>query len=356
MQCTCIAPNRAYVVRTMAKMRAVQISKPNAQLQLVERNIPDPRPGTVRIKLEACGICHSDSGVVSGVLPGIEYPRVPGHEVLGFIDAVGTGVASWKAGDRVGVGWNGGYDGTCDACRRGEFFACVTQQVAGATFDGGYADYMIAPTSALARAPAELVATEGAPLLCAGVTTFNGLRNSGALGGDLVAILGIGGLGHLAVQYAAKMGFRTVAIARGRDKESLARKLGAVHYIDGAATNVAAELLKLGGAKVILATATSSKAMSDALGGLGPGGKLVVIGVGPEPIEASPFLLLSGNRSIAGWYSGVSIDSQDTLAFSLLSGVRPMVEVFPLEQAPQAYARMMSGAARFRVVLSMTNS
>jgi len=337
-------------------MRVAQFSEPNAPLQVVERNVPDPRPGTVRIKVEACGVCHSDSVVASGGLPGIEYPRVPGHEVLGVIDAVGAGVASWKSGQRVGVGWNGGYDGTCDACRRGEFFSCITGQVTGATFDGGYAEYMIAPTSALARAPAEFTATEAAPLLCAGVTTFNSLRRSGATAGDTVAILGIGGLGHLAVQYAAKMGFRTVAIARGRDKEAFARKLGAVYYIDGAASNVAAELTKLGGASVILATATSSKAMSDAIGGLGPNGKLIVIGVGPEPIQAPPYLLISGNRSIAGWYSGVAIDSQDTLAFSLLSGVRPMVEVFPLEQAPQAFARMMSGAARFRVVLSMTNS
>jgi len=337
-------------------MRVVQITQPNAPLELRERVIPEPRPGTVRIKLEACGVCHSDSAVVTGGLPGLEYPRVPGHEAVGIIDAIGTGTSGWKTGQRVGVGWNGGYDGTCDACRRGEFFGCVTGQVTGATFDGGYAEYMIAPISALARVPAELTATDAAPLLCAGVTTFNALRNTGATAGDLVAILGIGGLGHLAVQYAAKMGFRTVAIARGRDKEAFARKLGAVHYIDSAGSDAAAELTRLGGAKVILATATSSKAMTAVLGGLGLYGKLMVIGVGPDPVEAPPFLLLSGNRSIMGWYSGVSIDSQDTLAFSLLTGVRPMVEVFPLEQAPQAYARMMSGAARFRVVLSMTNS
>jgi D-arabinose 1-dehydrogenase-like Zn-dependent alcohol dehydrogenase len=340
----------------MAKMKVVQISRPNAQLELAQREIPDPRPGTVRIKVEACGVCHSDSAVVSGFLPGIEYPRIPGHEVVGVVDAVGAGVAGWKTGQRVGVGWNGGYDGTCDACRRGEFFGCVTAQVTGATLDGGYAEYMIVPTSALARLPAELAATEAAPLLCAGVTTFNALRNAGATAGDLVAIHGIGGLGHLAVQFAAKMGFRTVAIARGKDKEPFARKLGAVHYIDGATQDPAAELTRLGGAKVILATLTNAKAMSATIGGLGLRGKLVVIGVPPEPLEAPAFLLIGGNRSIQGWYSGVAIDSQDTLAFSLLYGVRPMIEVFPLEQAPQAFARMMSGAARFRVVLSMTNN
>jgi D-arabinose 1-dehydrogenase-like Zn-dependent alcohol dehydrogenase len=337
-------------------MRAVQVSRPNAPLEIVERDIPQPRAGTVRIKVQSCGICHSDSVIVQGVLPGIEYPRVPGHEVAGVIDAVGPGVTAWKAGERVGVGWQGGYDGTCDACRRGQFFACVTNRVTGASFDGGYAEYMIAPVEALARVPAELPPAEASPLMCAGVTTFNALRNSGARSGDLVAVLGVGGLGHLAIQYAAHMGFRTVAIARGKDKEALAKKLGATRYIDSQSQDAAAELTKMGGARVILETITSGKAISSVIGGLGPGGTLLVVGVPVDPIEVPAFLLLSANRNIQGWYSGTSIDSQDTLAFSVVTGVRSMNELFPLEKAAQAYERMMSGKARFRVVLTMGSS
>jgi D-arabinose 1-dehydrogenase-like Zn-dependent alcohol dehydrogenase len=334
-------------------MRVVQISRREGTLELVERDVPELRPGTVRIKLEACGVCHSDALVLHGGFPGLEYPRVPGHEVVGLVDALGPGVAGWNVGQRVGVGWNGGYDGTCDPCRRGDFFGCATGQVTGVSFDGGYAEYMIAPVSALARVPADLPATEAAPLMCAGVTTYNALRHSGAHPGDVVAILGVGGLGHLAVQFAAKMGFRTVAIARGQSKQAFARKLGAERYIDSTSQDPVAELTKLGGARVILATVASARAMSAVIGGLSLRGKLVVIGASPEPIEAPPGLLIGGRRSIEGWYSGTAIDSQDTIEFSRLAGVRPMVEVFPLDQAPRAFARMMSGEARFRVVLAM---
>jgi D-arabinose 1-dehydrogenase-like Zn-dependent alcohol dehydrogenase len=334
-------------------MRVVQVAKRNGPLEMVEREIPQAPPGGVRIKVEACGVCHSDSAVVQGLLPGLQYPRVPGHEVVGVIDAIGSGVVGWRAGDRVGVGWHGGYDGTCDACKRGDFFGCVTQQVTGATFDGGYAEYMIAPPTALARIPDELNSTDAAPLMCAGVTTYNALRRSGARSGEVVAIVGIGGLGHLAVQYAAKMGFKTIALARGKDKESLAKKLGATRYIDSQTEDAVAELGKLGGAKVIAATITNSKAMSALLPGLGLNGKLLVIGVGPDPIEASAFLLIGGRRSIEGVYSGTAIDSQDTVAFSLQTNVRSMNEIFPFSEAPKAYERMMSGDARFRVVLDM---
>ncbi|MGZ3406623.1 MAG: alcohol dehydrogenase catalytic domain-containing protein [Polyangia bacterium] len=336
----------------MAKMRAVQVSRREGALELVERDIPEPRPGTVRIKVEACGICHSDAAVIQGMLPGITYPRVPGHEVAGVIDALGSGVVGWSAGQRVGVGWHGGYDGVCEACRRGDFFGCSTAQVTGASFDGGYADYMIAPTSALARIPTELSAIDAAPLLCAGVTTFNALRLSGARPGDLVAVLGLGGLGHLAVQFAAKMGFRTVAIARGKDKEAFAKKLGAVRYIDSQASDTAAELGKMGGARVIAATVTSGQAMSAVVAGLGLNGKLLVIGAG-DAIEVAPYLLISGRRSIDGVYSGTAIDSEDTLAFSVMTNVRSMNEVFPFGQAVKAFERMASGGARFRVVLDM---
>jgi len=334
-------------------MRAVQFSRQNGPLELVEREIPAPTAGSVRIKVEACGICHSDAAVGAGVLPGIRYPRVPGHEVVGVIDAVGAGVTAWKAGQRVGVGWHGFSDGTCEHCLRGDFFGCDAAQVTGVSFDGGYADYMIAPTQALALIPSELSSTDAAPLMCAGVTTYNALRNCGARPGDVVAILGVGGLGHLAVQFAAKMGFRTVAVARGKDKETLAKKLGAAGYIDSKSQELAAELGKLGGAKAILATVTSGKAMSAAMSGLGIRGKLIVIGASAEPIEASTFALLGRRLSIEGWYSGTAIDSQDTLAFSVLTGVRSMNEVYPLSRAPQAYERMMSGDARFRVVLDM---
>jgi len=335
-------------------MRVVQVAAPNAALELVEREIPPPGPGSVRVKVEACGICHSDSFTKLGLWPGIQYPRVPGHEIAGIVDAIGAGVAGWTPGQRVGVGWHGGHCGYCDSCRRGDFVTCqVAPQVPGITFDGGYADYVIVPAVALARIPEGLTAVEAAPLMCAGITTFNSLRNSGARPGDTVAVLGIGGLGHLGIQFAAKMGFRTVAIARGRDKGPLATKLGASQYIDSQAQDPAAELVKLGGAKVILATATSGKAMTAVLGGLGINGKLIVLGAPSEPLEVPGLLLIGGRRSIAGWPSGTSIDSQDTLAFSALTGVRPMNEVFPLDRAADAYELMMSGKARFRVVLTI---
>jgi alcohol dehydrogenase/propanol-preferring alcohol dehydrogenase len=336
----------------MAMMRVVQVSRPNGPLELVERRIPEPGAGSVRIAVHACGICHSDSFIKEGTYPGVEYPRVPGHEVIGVIDAVGPGATGWQPGERVGVGWNGGYCGRCEHCRRGDLFACVTGHVTGITYDGGYAEYMIAPASALARMPAALSALEAAPLMCAGLTTFNALRNSGARPGDIVAVLGLGGLGHLAVQYAAKMGFHTVAIARGTDKAPLARQLGASVYIDSRVQNPAAALLEVGGARVILATATSGEAMSAVQGGLAVNGTLLVVGAATS-MEISPMLLLAGRRSIKGWYSGTSSDSQDTLAFSARSGVRPMNETFPLERAADAYDRMMSGTARFRAVLAI---
>jgi D-arabinose 1-dehydrogenase-like Zn-dependent alcohol dehydrogenase len=339
----------------MPKMRAVQVSKAKGPFEIVERDIPEPGAGSVRIKVQACGVCHSDSLTKEGLWPGMEYPRVPGHEVVGLVDAVGTGVAGWKVGERVGVGWNGGYCGYCDACRRGEFFACQTAtRITGVTLDGGYADYMVAHASGLARVPKELAEIDAAPLMCAGITTFNALRHSGAGPGDVVAILGLGGLGHLGVQYAAKMGFKTVGIARGQDKEALARKLGASHYIDSQAQDPAAELAKLGGAKAILATVTSGEAMRAVLGGLAVNGTMLVIGA-VGSLEVDPLFLLNGCRSVKGWYSGTSIDSQDTLRFSVLTGVRSMNEVLPLERVNEAYERMMSGKARFRVVLTTGN-
>jgi D-arabinose 1-dehydrogenase-like Zn-dependent alcohol dehydrogenase len=338
----------------MPKMRAVQVSRPKAALELVEREIPSPGPGTVRIKVEACGVCHSDSFTVEGAFPGIEYPRVPGHEVIGTIDAVGAGVVDLKPGQRVGVGWNGGYDGRCEACRRGEFFACRLGLVTGISFDGGYAEFMIARPESLALFPDGLQPAEAAPLVCAGVTTFNALRNCGARPGDVIAVLGIGGLGHLAVQYAARMGFNVVAIGRGPETEPLAKQLGAASYIDSSARDAAAELRKVGGAKVILATVPSAKAMSAVIGGLRPNGKLVAIGVSAEPIEVDTATIVTGQRTVAGFYSGTSIDSQDALAFSQRAGVRSMNEYFPLERALEAYQRMMSGNARFRTVLTMS--
>ena len=334
-------------------MRAVQVPDTKGPFELVEREIPEPQAGWIRIKVQACGICHSDSLVKDGTWPGIQYPRVPGHEIIGVVDLVGEGVKPWKNGQRVGVGWHGGNCGYCDHCRRGDFFACnVALLTTGISFDGGYAEYMVAPAEALARVPNELSAVDGAPLMCAGVTTFNALRNSGAQPGDVVAVLGIGGLGHLGVQFAAKMGFKTVAIARGKDKEPLAKKLGAIHYIDSREKNPAAELNKFGGAKVIIATVTNADAMTAALGGLAPNGVLMVIGAAGL-LSVDPILLISGCRSVKGWYSGTSIDSQDTLSFSASSGVHSMNEMFPLERAAEAYERMMSGKARFRVVLSM---
>jgi alcohol dehydrogenase/propanol-preferring alcohol dehydrogenase len=338
----------------MAKMRAVQVTRPQGPLEIVEREIPDPGAGWVRVKVEACGICHSDAMTKEGTWPGIEYPRVPGHEIAGNIDAIGPGVLGWTRGQRVGVGWHGGHCGYCDSCRRGDFVTCqVALQIPGIAYDGGYAEYMIAPAGALALIPDGLSSVDAAPLVCAGVTTFNSLRNSGARPGDLVAILGIGGLGHLGVQFAAKMGFNTVAIARGLDKEPLARKLGANSYIDSHAQDPAKELLKLGGAKVVLATVTNGDAMSAVLGGLGVNGKLIILGAAAEPLQVPGIPLLMGRRSVLGWPSGSSIDSQDTLFFSAQTGVRSMNEVFPLARAPEAYDHMMSGKARFRAVLTI---
>jgi len=332
-------------------MRAVEVREPGAKLKLVEREVPEPDPGKVRIKVEACGICHSDSYVVTGTYPGIHYPAVPGHEIAGHIDALGDGVKIWKVGQRVGVGWHGGHCGVCANCRRGDFVLCVASQVPGMAYDGGYADYMIAPAEALAAIPDDLDSVEAAPLLCAGITTYNSLRHSGAKPGDVVAILGIGGLGHLGVQFAAKMGFHTIAIARGPDKKALALKLGAHRYIDSTAEDAAKVLTELGGAKVILATVTSAKAMTPLIDGLGVDGKLLVVGASPEPIEVTPLQLIGKRRSVAGWPSGRAADSEDTMRFSALSGVRPMIETFPLDKAPEAYERMMSGEARFRVVI-----
>src|SRR5271169_2438144 len=331
----------------MPKMRAVQVARPKAAFEIVEREIPEPGAGSVRIKVQACGICHSDSLTKEG-FPLVQYPRVPGHEVVGVVDAIGSGVARWKPGQRVGVGWHGGNCGYCDACRRGDFFACQTfTAITGVTSDGGYAEYMIARAEAVALVPDELSPVEAAPLMCAGVTTFNCLRNSDARPGDLVAVLGLGGLGHLGVQFAARAGFRTVAIARGKDKEPLARQLGAVRYIDSQAQDPAAELRNLGGAKVILATVTNGEAMAAVVGGLATNGALMVIGATPS-LTVSPLQLLGGRLAVKGWYSGTSIDSQDTLAFSVLAGVRSMNEVFPLERVDDAYERMVSGKARFR--------
>jgi D-arabinose 1-dehydrogenase-like Zn-dependent alcohol dehydrogenase len=334
-------------------MRSVQVSKPNGPFEIVDRDIPEANYGQVRIKVQACGICHSDSFTKEGSFPGIQYPRVPGHEIAGVIDEVGKDVTEWKAGQRVAVGGHGGHCGHCESCRRGDFVTCQYEQVPGVSYDGGYADYVIAPTVALAEIPDQLSYTEAAPLMCAGITTYNALRNSGARVGDVVAILGIGGLGHLGIQFAAKMGFKTVAIARGKDKEEMARKLGAIHYIDSQSQNVVEELTRFGGgAKVILGTVPSGKAMSAVLGGLSVNGKLMMIGASNEPVEVSSLLFISGRRSIMGWPSGTSIDSQDTLSFSVLSGVRSMNEVFPLERAPEAYELMMSGRARYRAVLT----
>lgn len=304
-------------------MRAVQVSKPGSPLELVERPVPEPDPGKVRIKVEACGICHSDSLVVEGQYPGISYPRVPGHEIAGHIDALGPRVTAWRVGQRVGVGWHGGHCGVCANCRRGDFVLCVVMQVPGMAYDGGYADYMVAPQEALAAIPDDLAAVDAAPLLCAGITTYNSLRHSGARPGDLVAILGIGGLGHLGVQFAAKMGFRTVAIARGSDKVKLALELGAHRYIDSESEDAAEVLAELGGAKVILATVTNAKAMSALIDGLGIDGKLLVVGVSPEPIEVSPLQLVGKRCSVAGWPSGRSADSEDTMRFSTLEGGPP---------------------------------
>lgn len=335
----------------MRTMQAVQVTKAGGPLELVEREVPEPPEGHVLIKVQACGICHSDSMTKDGLWPGLAYPRVPGHEIAGVIETVGAGVEGWQAGQRVGVGWHGGHCGHCDRCRHGDFVLCQTAQVPGISYDGGYAQYMVAPQEALARMPDDLSDVDAAPLLCAGITTFNALRNSGARAGDVVAILGIGGLGHLGVQFARKMGFVTVAIARGQDKAPLAKELGAHHYIDSQAQNVGEALLALGGARVILATVTSGKAMSTAIGGLGLNGKLIMVGVSEEPVEVPITQFIMGRHSVQGWPSGTAADSQETLAFSAISGVKPMIEEYPLERAAEAYERMMSGKARFRVVL-----
>src|SRR5580700_370041 len=337
----------------MTKMKVAQISKPGADFEIVEREIPTPNAGHVRIKVQACGVCHSDVLTKEGLWPGIQYPRVPGHEVAGLIDEVGEGVTTWKKGQRVGVGWHGGHDGTCLQCRRGDFRNCVNQKISGISYDGGYQQYMVAPVEALVSIPDSLSAVEAAPLLCAGITTFNALRHSGALADDLVAVQGIGGLGHLGIQYANKFGYKVAAIGRGSENAALAKKLGASVYIDSNATNAAEELQKLGGAQVILATAPNSKAMSKLIDGLGPNGKLMVIGAASDPVEVTPIQLITGSRTIQGWAAGTPADSEDTLHFSELTGVRPMIETYPLEKAAEGYARMMSGDAQFRVVLTM---
>ena len=334
-------------------MKVAQISKPKAGFDIVEREIPQPGGGHVRIKVQACGVCHSDVLTKEGLWPGIQYPRVPGHEVAGIVDAVDAGVSSWKKGQRVGVGWHGGHDNTCRECRRGDFINCRNQKIAGISYDGGYQEYMVAPVEALAAIPDTLADAEAAPLLCAGITTYNALRHSGALPGDLVAVQGIGGLGHLGVQFANKFGYRVAAIGRGPTNAALAKKLGASVYIDSQATNAAEELQKLGGAQVILATAPNSKAMSALIDGLAPNGKLLVIGATFDPIEVTPVQLISGSRTIQGWAAGTPADSEDTLRFADLTGVRPMIETYPLEKADEAYARMMSGKAEFRVVLTV---
>jgi len=337
----------------MSRMKAVQVSKAGGNFEVVERNIPEPGRGQVRIKVEACGICHSDAIVKEGHWPTpIQYPRVPGHEIAGHIDAVGADVANWTPGQRVGVGWHGGHCFVCESCRRGDFILCQKGKITGLTHDGGYAEYMISPAEAVAAMPDELPAAEAAPLLCAGITVFNALRNAGARAGDLVAIQGIGGLGHLGIQYARQMGFRTVAIGRGGDKEPLARKLGAHAYIDISAGNPMNALQKLGGARVILATAPDSKSMSAVFDGLASNGKLLVVGASFDPLAITPLQLIHGRRAAQGWPSGSAIDSEDTLRFSALTGVRPMIERFPLERASEGFQHMISGKARFRVVLT----
>jgi len=337
----------------MAKMKVAQVSKPGADFEIVEREIPQPPAGHVRIRVQACGICFSDHLVKDGLWPGIAYPRVPGHEVAGVIDELGAGVAIWKKGQRVGVGWHGGQDGTCLQCRRGDFGNCANLKVTGISYDGGYAEYMIAPVEALAALPESLDAAEAAPLLCAGITTFNSLRHAGALPGDLIAVQGIGGLGHLGIQFGAKFGYRVAAVGRGPENAPLAKKLGASVYIDSKATNAARELQELGGAKVILATAPSGAAMASLVDGLGANGKMVVLGASPDAITVSPLQLITGKKSVQGWPSGIPTDSEDTLRFAEMTGVRPMIEKYPLAQVNEAFARMVSGKAEFRVVLTM---
>jgi len=337
----------------VAPMKVAQISKPGADFEIVDREIPEPGAREVRIKVQACGVCHSDVLTKEGIWPGIQYPRIPGHEVAGVVDEPGAGVSEWNKGQRVGVGGHGGHDGTCRECRRGDFRNCRNVKVCGINYDGGYQQYMLAPAEALAAIPETLRDVDAAPLLCAGITTYNALRHSGALPGDLVAVQGIGGLGHLGIQFANKFGYKVAAIGRGSENAPLAKKLGASLYIDSQSTNAAEALQKLGGAQVILATAPSSKAMSALIDGLGPNGKLMVIGATFDPIEVTPIQLITGSRTIQGWAAGTPADSEDTLRFAELTGVRPMIETYPLEKAGDAYARMMSGKAQFRVVLTM---
>jgi D-arabinose 1-dehydrogenase-like Zn-dependent alcohol dehydrogenase len=334
-------------------MKAAQVTGAEGLLEIVERKIPEPGVGQVRIKVQACGVCHSDALVVEGSWPGISYPRVPGHEVAGIVDAVGSGVLEWRVGQRVGVGWHGGHDGTCRECRRGDFRNCRNQKIPGISYDGGYQEFMLAPAEALVPIPDSLSDVDAAPLLCAGITTYNALRHAGALPGDLVAVQGIGGLGHLGIQFANKFGYWVAAVGRGTQSEPLAKKLGADLYIDSKAQNAAEELQQLGGARVILATAPNSKAMSELVGGLGPNGKLLVIGAAFDPIEVAPVQLIIGSKSINGWAAGTPAASEDTLRFAELRGVRAMIETYPLEKAAEAYAQMMSGKAEFRVVLTM---
>jgi alcohol dehydrogenase/propanol-preferring alcohol dehydrogenase len=338
------------------KMKAAQISKPGGDFELVEREIPEPGTGQVRVKVEACGICHSDVLVREGLCPGIQYPRVPGHEVAGRIDAVGSNVTQWTKGQRVGVGWHGGHCFVCDQCRRGDFAMCVKRKITGIDFDGGYAEYLIVGAEVVAAIPEDLPAEEAGPFMCAGVTVFNALRNSGARAGDVVAVHGIGGLGHLGVQYARQMGFKTVAVGRGKDKEELATKLGAHRYIDTDSTDGATELQKLGGARLILATAPSGKAISALIEGLSANGQVIIPAAPQDPLSLNAFSLISGKRAVAGAYSGTARDSQDTLEFSALSDVHPMIEKYPLSRVAEAYQQMISGKARFRVVLTISSA
>jgi D-arabinose 1-dehydrogenase-like Zn-dependent alcohol dehydrogenase len=337
----------------MATMKVMHVPKAGADFEMVEREIPQPPAGHVRIRVLACGVCYSDSYTKEGLFPGMTYPRVPGHEVAGLIDEAGAGVTTWKRGERVGVGWHGGQDGTCLMCRRGDFANCLNAQISGISYDGGYGEYMLAPAVAVARMPESLDPAEAAPLMCAGLTTFNSLRHSGALPSDLVAVQGIGGLGHLGIQFAQKLGYRVAAVGRGPENAAVARKLGAHIYIDSTATNAAAELQKLGGARVILATAPSAKAMSSLVDGLGPNGTMLVVGAGFDPIEVAPSQLIRGKKNIQGWYAGTATDSEDTLRFAEMSGVCPMIEKLPLAKTAEGYARMMSGKAQFRVVLTL---
>ncbi len=343
----------AATTTAIATMKVAQVPRAGGDFEIADREIPKPTRGQIRVKVQACGICHSDAVTKDGALPGIQYPRIPGHEIAGVIDELGEGVSEWKIGQRVGVGWHGGHDSTCLFCRRGDFRNCRNLQIPGISYDGGYQQYMVAPANALVAIPDTLSAVEAAPLLCAGITTFNSLRHSGALPGDLVAVQGIGGLGHLGIQFASKFGYKVAAIGRGSENAALAQKLGANLYIDSKSTNAAEELRKLGGARVILATAPSSKSMSELIDGLAPNGKLMVVGADVKPIEVTPIQLIFGTRTIEGWATGSAADTEDTLHFAELSGVRAMIETYPLEKAAEGYARMMSGDAKFRVVLTM---